>query len=141
MKPTFLPFVVVAALLSGCAAERAIVEGTAYPPDVPHGRTLDVQVFRRQTELEFTNTTAASFGPSRVWLNRWASRDITGLAPGEHLVIPLREFRDRYGEPFRGGGFWATQPPDRLGVAELQTTDPEGRPVMLGLVVVGEQTR
>jgi hypothetical protein len=130
-----------AAVLCGCAAEREIVEREPYPAAVPQGPTLDIQVVRHATDLELTNTTARTLGPSTIWLNRWNSRRIEGLAPGENLRIPLREFLDRYGEPFRPGGFWAIEQPDRLGVVEIQTAGEGGAEVMLGLVVVNERDR
>jgi hypothetical protein len=130
---------IAAALLAGCAAERPIVERPPYPSGAPQGPTLDVQVVRHATTLELTNTTARTFGPSTIWLNRWHAAQIPGLKPGENLRIPLGTFLDRYGEPFHGGGFWATQRPDRLGVAEIQTAGADGHDVMLGLIVVGER--
>jgi hypothetical protein len=126
-------------LLGACEAERQIVEREGYPRGVAQGPTLDIQVVRHATTLEMTNTTARTLGPSTIWLNRWHSRPIGGLAPGENLSIPLKEFVDRYGEPFRGGGFWAIQRPDRLGVVEIQTAGPDGADTMLGLVVVNER--
>jgi hypothetical protein len=128
-------------VLCGCAAERPIVELEPYPESVPQGATLDIQVVRHPTHVELTNTTARTLGPSTIWVNRWHSTRIEGLVPGQNLKIPLKEFVDRYGESFRGGGFWATERPDRLGVVEIQTTGPDGEQSMLGLVVVGERER
>jgi hypothetical protein len=127
-------------VLSGCRGTPTIREGRAYPRAVPAAESLDIQVFRHQTEIEFTNTTAQPFGPSTIWLNRRFSRQIDGLAVGQTLRFPLREFRDQFGEAFRAGGFFAVERPDMLAVAELETVPPSpgaGRPIMLGLVVVG----
>lgn len=129
---------VVGPLVAGCASSpREIVDGRAYPTSAPPGETLDIQVFRHQTEIEFTNTTARSFGPSTVWLNRRFSREIESLEVGQTMRFPLREFRDRFGESFRAGGFFAVERPERLAVAELETIGPEGDATVLGLVVVG----
>jgi hypothetical protein len=127
------------AVIAGCGAERQIAERDGYPAGVAQGPTLDIQVVRHATTLEMTNTTARTLGSSTIWLNRWHSKHIDGLSPGQSLTIPLREFLDRYGEPFRGGGFWAIQRPDRLGVVEIQTAGPDGEDTMLGLVVVNER--
>lgn len=123
-------------LLLGCAAPPAsIPHARPYPEDIPAGPTIDIQVFPRATRLELTNTTARSFGPSTLWLNKAYSRPIDGLAVGQSLSIPLAEFRNEHGEPFRGGGFFATEPPDRLVLAQLET-GPAGRRELLGLVVI-----
>jgi hypothetical protein len=129
---------VVFAAVPGCrAGPREIRQGPVYPGRMPAGETLDVQVFRHQTEIEFTNTTARPLGPSTIWLNRRFGRPIDGLEVGQTLRFPLRDFRDRYGESFRAGGFFAVERPERLAVAELQTVGGDGQPVILGLVVVG----
>lgn len=102
------------------------------------GPTLDIQVFRRQTEIELTNTTARSFGPSTLWLNARFSRPIDGFAVGQTLLLKLSDFKDEFGDSFRGGGFLATERPERLALAEIQPGDAKP-PAMLGLVVVGEE--
>ena len=132
---------ILAAPLAGCSGIQPIVEGPAYPQAATPGETLNIQVFREGTRLHFTNTTARAFGPSTLWLNRWYSRDIAALAPGESFQFPLRDFKDPYGEPFRAGGFFAIERADTLAVAELHTASPESAPTILPLVVVqtGEQ--
>jgi hypothetical protein len=132
-----------AAGLAGCAAPN---DRVPYARDYPlweqdaaasRGAVLDIQVFRKTKHLEFTNTTARAFGPSTIWLNGWFSRPIDSLAVGESVRIPLSEFRDRHSEAFRGGGFFATEEPDTLVTAELETTDQDGGTVLYRLVVVG----
>lgn len=124
--------------LAGCAGSGRRESGPVYPSGAPQGQTLNIHVVRRETKIELTNTTAQTFGPSRVWLNGWFSRDIDGLAPGETIVLNLGEFTDRYGERFKAGGFWATQAPDELVLAQLER--PEGGQ-LLGLIVIGEEDR
>jgi hypothetical protein len=114
------------------SAPAQIVEGQQYPEKIERGPTLDIQVFRRETTLEFTNTTATPIPASRLWLNAWYSRQFEGLGVGQTVRLPLREFKDRYGESFRGGGFFATELPERLALAELESG---GK--MVGMVVVG----
>ena len=104
----------------------------------PRGRTLDIQVIKHDTTLEFTNTTARTFGPATLWLNSYFSRPIDGLAVGQTLTLPLSSFRNEHSEKFRGGGLFAAEAPEKLVLAELETTD-DGRPVLLGLIVVGAQ--
>jgi hypothetical protein len=138
MKYPCSSWLVLAALpaigaLAGCQrGSQKIAEGEQYPAALPHGPTMNVQVFRRETQIEFTNTTAQPIPPSRLWLNAWYSHEFPGLGVGQTVVIPLREFKDRYGDPFRGGGFFATEPPDRLALAEV-----EAGGHVAGMVVVG----
>lgn len=131
-----LLLVALSAALTGCSGIQPIVEAPAYPQAAPLGETLNIQVFREGTRLRFTNTTARAFGPSTLWLNRWYSRDIAALAPGESFEFPLRDFKDRYGEAFRAGGFFAIERADILAVAELHTKAPDGATAILPLVVV-----
>jgi hypothetical protein len=112
------------------------VPGLIYPSSVARTSTLDIQVIRRETKIELTNTTARSFGPSILWLNGRFSREIDGLAVGQTLVLRLKEFKDQYGDTFRGGGFFATERPERLALAEIQPKD-ANPPTILGMIVVG----
>lgn len=145
--PARLPFAAcllpLLALLAACAAPPRIVEGRAYPLEMARGPTLDIQVFRRTTEIELTNTTARAFGPSTLWLNARFSRQIGGLSVGERLRLPLRDFHDQWGDTFRSGGFFATELPETLALAEIETAGSGGgaERVVLGLVVVGPQER
>ncbi|MFN0132840.1 MAG: hypothetical protein ACKVW3_09990 [Phycisphaerales bacterium] len=125
----------------GCGRSMQIVERSPYPRDVPAGPTLDIQVVRDGTEIELTNTTARGFGRSVIWLNRRHGLEIDGLRVGERKRLALREFLDEYSEPFRAGGFFATEATERLVLAELQTEAEPGTWRMLGLVVVGERDR
>jgi hypothetical protein len=69
-----------------------------------------------------------------MWVNQWFSRPFPGLAVGQTIEIPLAEFKDKYGETFRAGGFFAVNRPTRVVLAQLELENE-----MLGLVVVGEQ--
>ena len=139
MKPSPLlasaALTLLSASLPGCASAPAtIIQGEKYPQDIRHVQSIDIQVFRHDTEIEFTNTTARVFGPSTLWLNRRFSHHIEGLALGQTIKFPLKSFTDEFGDRFRGGGFFATQRPEYLGLAELQTGDE-----MIGLIVVGNE--
>src|SRR6185436_2559268 len=94
---------------------------------------VNIQGFRRTKTIEFTNTTARALGPSTIWLNARFCRPIDGLAIGQSVTLPMKEFRDQ----FRGGGFFAVEPPERLALAQIETKDNEGKPVLLGMIVVG----
>lgn len=128
---------VTVVLLAGCMGQQRLVEQRGYPDHLERGRTLNVQVARDVTEIEITNTTADAFGPSTIWLNMWYHRDIDGFAPGQTLRFSLSEFKDEFGDHFRGGGFFATREPERLVLAELETAQPTGTR-LLRMVVVGQ---
>lgn len=122
---------------AGCSSTPTPVDyARSYPERPNRGVTLDIQVFRGASHLELTNTTARAFGASTLWLNGWFSRPIDGLAVGQTLRLPLREFRDEYSYAFRGGGFFATEKPERLASVELETDSDDGR-VFYRLIVVG----
>jgi len=131
----------LAALLSalcGCkSAPTPVPYAREYPVDVTRvPKTLDIQVFRRTYTIDFTNTTAREFGPSTLWLNRRFSYPITGVALAEQVEIPLKQFKDEFSDQFRGGGFFASEAPDTLVMAELETADENGATVMYGFTVV-----
>ena len=148
--PTHAPRTAVALVVAGtlCAAcsrvPTALVGGPVGPYDRPYPATiepagqLDVQVARDGPVITLTNTTARSFGPSTLWINRRYSRPVPGFGVGQTLTLPLEQFRDEYGDPFRGGGFFATEQPDRIVMAELETVS-DAQTVIYGLVVVGGQ--
>jgi hypothetical protein len=136
-----VPLCCCAALLlfpAACSStSKPVPYARIYPAEPSRAQTLNIQVFRTTKRLELTNTTARQFGPSRLWLNAWFSRPIDGLNVGQSLDLPLKEFRDEFSGAFRGGGFFATEAPERLVLAELETMDQDGKPEFLRLVVVG----
>jgi len=142
---TALALLAAATLCAACSrVPTALVGGPVGPYDRPYPATiqpaeqLDVQVARDGPVITLTNTTARSFGPSTLWINRRYSRPVGGLDIGQTVTLPLKQFRDEYGDPFRGGGFFATEQPDRVVMAELETVA-ESQTVIYGLVVVGGQ--
>lgn len=128
------------AMLAGCKSAPAPVEyARAYPEATPRGLTLDIQVFRGTTTVEMTNTTAHAFGPSTLWLNSRYAHPVESLGVGERVVYPLSEFRDRHSDAMRGGGFFAADDPERLVLAELESSGADGTPLLHRLIVVGDQ--
>ncbi len=121
----------LASALAGCRSTPTIKSGPEYPADATRVETIDLQVIRRGTRIEMTNTTARAFGPGTLWLNGWYGREIAGLDVGQSLNLRLRDFHDQFGGTFRAGGFFAAEKPDKIVLAELQT---DGR--LLGLVVI-----
>jgi len=127
--------VLAAALLASCTGPGSALRSDAsraYPSEIANAGTLPIQVIRRVTHIEMTNTTARAFGPSTIWVNGRYSHPIEGFGIGETISLDLREFYDEFGERFRAGGFFATRDPDALVLCQLEN---EGS--MYGLIVVG----
>lgn len=131
----------VLAPLCACTSVPPVDYARPYPKELPAGQTVDVQVFRRSKTLDFTNTTATPIGPGTIWLNRRFSRPLTQpIGVGQSVALPLREFRDEFGDPFREGGFWASDIPDALVLCQVEQPiaggGEEAKPVIIGLVTV-----
>jgi len=131
--------------LGGCelfrtSPRRDMTHAAPYPEHLPQLGTLDIQVIREGTTITLTNTTAHDYRAGRIWINRWYSHPIDRLGVAESITLDLFDFRDEFGDAFRGGGFFATQDPDAVVHAQLETTTrTEGgsaRRALLGLVVV-----
>ncbi len=122
--------------LGGCSSSvDPALAGPEYPAEKSQTSTLDIQVVRSDTTITVTNTTARAYGKSRLWLNRWYSREIDGLGVGQTMELTLKSFHDQHGEAFRSGGFWATRKPQTVQQVQLETADG-----LLGLVAVGKDT-
>jgi len=104
---------------AGCTPNTRPELGKPYPTDTPGEFDLDVQVFRNQNRIAITNTSGIVFGEARVWVNAAYSLPIAGLAIGQRIELPLQDFRNEYGQPFRAGGFFATEIPMRVVKAEI----------------------
>lgn len=124
-------------MLGGCRAGSKIDAGRSYPIKKAQTKTLDVQVIRNETEITMVNTTANALPEGTMWINGQFSHGFEGLAPGARTTMSLKSFHNEYGEAFRAGGFFATQRPSSLVMAQIETTES-----MIGLVVVnGEAER
>lgn len=135
MKQT-TALIVLLAFLSACRSHGPVDYARPYPGRLPQQGNVNIQVVRQTTTVELTNTTARAFGPSTLWLNARYSRPIPELRVGQSLTLSMKEFRDEHGDAFRHGGFFATETPDRLVLAQIETTGAEGEPELIGLVVV-----
>lgn len=122
-------------VVGGCStAPDAALAGPKYPANKPQYMTLDIQVVRQPANIRLTNTTAFAFGRSRLWVNRFYSREIEGLAVGQTIDLSLWDFRDQFGDEFRAGGFFATRRPQVVELVQLETGD-----AIFGLVAVGKE--
>ncbi|MGP1345967.1 MAG: hypothetical protein ACTS3F_04765 [Phycisphaerales bacterium] len=128
--------------LAGCASgRRALVDEPehAYPEGASLSeRALDVHVLRDGTRISFTNTTPGVLGPGTLWANKEFRAPLPPVAPGQTRTMNLYSFTNRFGQTFRAGGFFATEPPALLVSVELQPEDDESKLFPL-LVVRGEE--
>jgi len=127
------------ACASGCLRSANFTQRAPYPERLAVLPPSNIQLYREGRSITLSNTTARPFGESTIWLNKWFSRDIEGLAIGESVTLSLAEFTDEYGDAFKGGGFFATTAPERIVHAELETLDDAGQRVLLPLIVVGQR--
>lgn len=115
--------------------------GPTYPQQASQQQLADVHVLRRGTQIELTNTTQQTLAGT-LWINRWFAGTLAPLAPGQTARLHLGEFRDRFSEPFRAGGFFATQQPDKVVSAQLEpefdlvTGARAAQPQLIGLIVI-----
>jgi hypothetical protein len=120
----------------GCSSgprPEALDSGRSYPTTKSQSRVLNIQLIRDQAELTLTNTTARAFGPTVIWLNQEFWYEISGLEVGDSVQLPLGDFRNEFGKRFRAGGFFATERPKNVVLAQLETEDSDS---LLGLIVV-----
>lgn len=126
----------VAGFVGGCASRAGMVDldsGRTYPQDKPQVEVLDVQVLRDMAVISLTNTSARDLGSSTIWLNQEFYLDIPSFRVGETLSLNLTQFQNQYGRAFRAGGFFATERPKNVVLAQIEPSDSQ---FLLGLVVV-----
>ncbi len=122
------------ALLTACGGSSQVDYAKPFPAAAAQNKTVNIQVLRLETEITLTNTSAQAFPACTMWINRQYSRPIDGLDIGKSLTLPLSSFRNEFSESFRAGGFFATEKPDRIAQAQLETETG-----LIGLIVVGDR--
>lgn len=123
---------IAAGLLGACAGKPPeIVDGPIYP-SVGQSEVLDIQVIRSGKTITMTNTSTRAFTDARLWAIQWYSHPLPSWKPGETLTLDLANFKDRYGNHMRAGGFWAVDNPEKLVLMQVEQGDK-----VIGLVVVG----
>ncbi len=127
-------------LFAGCSSAPKVQDANPhlYPSRAARSQVLDVQVLKRSTEIEFTNTSSRAFGACSVWLNARYRYDLASIAVGQTFVLPLVEFKDEFGDNFRPGGFWAAEDPEQLVLTQIETTNAEGKIELVGLITIRE---
>jgi hypothetical protein len=132
----FAACAVLLAALAACSAAPQRIAGPTFPTSLARGETLDVQVRRDTTHIALTNTSERTLPAGRLWLNMRFSAPVAPLAPGDSLSLDLRTFRDDLGDTFRAGGFFSSQRPDPVVLAQW-----EGDNQLLGLIAIAPEAR
>jgi len=126
-----------AALLGGCrqAAYRPDLAAPPYPIERHRTQSVDVQVFREDTEIVVVNATPRAFPASTMWLNQRWRREVDPIPAGGVQRISLWGFRDDRGHLFNAGGFFRTERADPLRLVQLELPGDEP---LVGFVVARE---
>ena len=104
--------------LTACSSSNPTGHWPSYPGHTQS--VVDVQAFRDGPTLSFTNTSPETLGPGRLWINAAYSIDIEAVAPNASASVDLNSCRNEFGQPFRGGGFFATERPDEVVLAQIE---------------------
>lgn len=120
----------LAAICSACSGPSKIDYARPYPAKTQN-QSIDVQLRRDETTVFVTNTSARDFPESTLWLNAQFARPLPPLGVGQSVSFDLSSFRNQYSEPFKAGGFFATERPDTIVLAQIELESE-----FVGLVVV-----
>jgi hypothetical protein len=104
-----------------------------YPRDLHTTKVVDMQVFRRGTDIEIVNSTANSYSNFNLWVNQRYVLPVASLPAGASTRLSLWDFFDEYGERFYAGGFFRAYPATPLRLVEIQTSDDQP---MIGLIAI-----
>lgn len=137
---TLLAVVVAAGFTFGCSSSpKAAPEGRTLAPDLVQSRVADIQVQRGGTSLHLTNTTPAPLPAGTFWVNGRFSVAVEALGVGESRALDLRQFRDQFGERFRAGGFFASEAPEPVVLAQWEAQREDGSSELIGLIAIAER--
>ncbi len=112
------------------APDRATRE---YPFHLHQPASIDVQVFRDNESIALYNATARRFSNFDLWLNQRYIARVESLPAGEHITLSLWDFVDLNGEVINAGGFFRTDEPTTIRLAEIQLSEEEP---MIGLITI-----
>ncbi len=122
-------------MFAGGCSTPALTARPSYPATAVRKGVLDIQIQFHGREISLTNTTASRLSAGRLWINAWYSVATPDLAVGQTIGYTLTAFHDEHGEIIRGGGFFASEAPEEILFAELETSGS-----LYGLVVVLNET-
>ena len=125
-------------LIVGCHNSQGVpaMASVPYPTTLHTSNSVSIQVTRDGDTIEIVNSTATDYEGGLLWINQRFSTQLPPLFAGSTLKVNLWLLRDSYGQQLNAGGFWRTDRPTPLVLAELQTG--EDSP-LVGLVVIREE--
>ena len=129
-------FVLLLVVLGGCSSSQRYAPERAtrpYPYELHTTATVDIQVFRDDTEIELVNSTARTYRDFDLWLNQRYVARVEELGAGKTIRLSLWDFYDDLGESLNAGGFFRTRRPDKVRLAEMQF---DASSPMIGLITV-----
>lgn len=104
-----------------------------YPRDLHRPEAVDIQVFRKNTNIQLVNATATTYTDFDLWLNQRYVHRVPSLEAGETITVSLWNFWDERGERFNAGGILRAYAPTPVRLTEIQTA--EDQPT-IGLVTI-----
>ena len=121
--------------LTGCERKMYDPEWATqpYPSRLHSTQTVDMQVFRRETEIEIVNSTARSYQDIDVWVNQRYVHAVDSLPAGQTVTLSLWDFHDEWGGTFNAGGFFRAYEPTPVRLVEIQ---PGAAQPLVGLVTI-----
>ena len=129
----------LSSLLTSCASgPRDIAENRPYPIALRQDGSIDIQVIQKDTTLELTNATKQTLAGGTLWLNGRFAHQVETLPPGARIELDLDSFIDEFGNNFKPGGFWASETPDRIILAQWEERTPGSPPRLVGLIAVSK---
>jgi len=97
---------------------------------------MPIQVVRNQEHIKIVNSTASDFNSPILWINQQYTQQIPSMPAGSTVRVNLWNCYDSLGDQFNAGGFWRTDEPTQLVIAELQLGETQP---LVGLLVIGEE--
>jgi len=133
-RARFTAAIVLIGLTGSCASTFDASRATrAYPSERHRPVAADIQCFRDETRLTIVNATTTSYRAFDLWLNQRFAQRVESLPAGGTIEISLEGFYDDRGLPFGAGGFFRTEAPTRLVLAEI---DHSPDLPLVGLIVI-----
>ena len=136
-RANLILLILLLSVSAGCQRRMYNIELATrpYPHELHEPDSIDIQVFRKGATIELVNATARSFGNFDLWINQRYVRRVEAMGAGQTIHLSLWDFYDVLGDRFSAGGFWRTEPPMPLAMAEIQEAEDEP---LIGLLVVPE---
>jgi hypothetical protein len=114
-----------------------------YPRELHAVKTVDMQVFRRDTDIEIVNATPQSYSNFDLWINQRYVKHVESLPAGESITLSLWDFFDEHGDRFNAGGFFRAFEPTPVRLVQIQpqtsadeNSGSDGGGAMVGLISI-----